>query len=268
MDSSSTPFLAAVSTMGEPDSGYKDSELDMYPTKRAQPNSQRCSLLIFHGVVYMFAIGGLATLLLQLVHFSLLSRDPPPSSPTPDVYRPSTLPTGLSICDCGSSVQEALSLGCIYDTLATAWLPPACRDDALTAQFDRAGPGEDGAWSYFADEAGAIPLTIADVAALGGTENNTFWASRTWHMTHCIFYWQKYWRMRRTGAVMEERFDSLAHVKHCGELLLNPHPPKTDKLLEVPVMMNSSMAAHVAAGMKTSEGQPHRHDNGDHEHSR
>ncbi|KAK0742698.1 hypothetical protein B0T18DRAFT_467200 [Schizothecium vesticola] len=249
MDSSSTPFLTADSSLDELASPiYEDSELDLAPTKKTRPSSQRCCILtVFRAITYLFAVWGLIALFLPFTRHSFLFSNSPPLTPAaPDVYRPSTLPAGLSICDCGSSVQEALSLGCIYDTLATAWLPLACRDDALTAEFDRAGPGPDGAWAYFADEEGTIPLTISDVAALGGTKNSTFWASRQWHIVHCLFYWQKYWRMKNTGAVMEERFDNLAHIKHCGKLILNPHPPKKEKLVEVPVMMNSSMAAHAA----------------------
>ncbi|KAK0714688.1 hypothetical protein B0H67DRAFT_578809 [Lasiosphaeris hirsuta] len=254
MDSSSTPFLTANNSMDEPgDSRYEDAEPDPAP-KRGRPSSQRRHLsTTFHAISYLLAIWGFAALLLQLTHHSLLASSLPLTRPAPDVYRPSTLPAGLNICDCGSSIQEALSLGCVYDMLATAWLPLSCRDDALTAEFDRAGPGPDGAWSYFADEEGAIPLTISEVAALGGTGNNTFWASRQWHVVHCLFYWQKLWRMRNTGAIMEERFDNMAHIRHCGTLILNPHPPARDRLVEVPVMMNSSMAAHVAAG-KTREG--------------
>ncbi|KAK3358105.1 hypothetical protein B0T25DRAFT_605555 [Lasiosphaeria hispida] len=264
MDSSSTPFLTANNSMDEPaDSRYEDSEPDLAPSKRVRTSSpRRCLPTAFRAISYLFAIWGFASLLAQLTHHSVLLSNPPLTPPAPDVYRPSTLPAGLNMCDCGSSVQEALSLGCIYDTLATAWLPPPCRDDALAAEFDRAGPGPDGAWSYFADQEGTMPLTISDVAALGGTKNNTFWASRTWHVAHCLFYWQKYWRMRNTGAVMEERFDNVAHIRHCGSLILNPHPPARERLVEVPVMMNSSMAAHVAAG-KTGEGD---HAGGDHGH--
>ncbi|KAK0663416.1 hypothetical protein QBC41DRAFT_284629 [Cercophora samala] len=161
--------------------------------------------------------------------------------PKGDVYHPETLSPGLTLCDCGSSIDEALSLGCVYDTLATAWMPPHCRDPDLTAEFDLHGLNPDGSWPYFADKEGTVPLSISDVAALGGTQR-TFWATRRWHLVHCLFYWQKYWRMRHTGAVMEERYDRLDHVRHCMRLLLNPAPDHSF-LIEVPVTMNSSIYA-------------------------
>jgi hypothetical protein len=159
-----------------------------------------------------------------------------------DGYHPETplLPL-LNLCDCGNSIREAISRKCTYDTLATAWLPPYCRDDEFTSEFDKAGPGPDGAWAYFADEEGKLPLNRSEVAALGDI-GGSFWASRDWHIVHCLFYWLKYHRMRHTKIIMEERFDSLHHVKHCGRLIRNPMPDHIF-LIEVPVTMNSSKDA-------------------------
>ncbi|KAK0648018.1 hypothetical protein B0T16DRAFT_314224, partial [Cercophora newfieldiana] len=185
----------------------------------------------FHLTAYLLAIWGLASTFLLLRPFSSHS---PTLDPTHDVYRPWTLPPLLNHCYCGTSVPEALSLNCTYDTLATAWLPAYCRDPDLTAEFDQSGPGANGSWPYFADENGTIPIPVSKLGF-----QKTFWASRQWHITHCIFYWMKYTRMRTTGVVMEERFDAMIHVRHCAGMLL-----KTGKdsgaLIEVPVMMNSS----------------------------
>ncbi|OAA33930.1 hypothetical protein NOR_08747 [Metarhizium rileyi] len=131
----------------------------------------------------------------------------------PDPYHPETLQPGKSICDCGKTIKEALERNCVYDALATAWLPPYCRDDELSAKFDRSGPGSNGEWSYFADEAGTVRLDRNQIGLLGET-GGKFWTSRNWHIAHCMFYWQKYYRMRETGAIMEERFDNLIHIKH------------------------------------------------------
>ena len=62
-------------------------------------------------------------------------------------------------------------------------------------------------------------------------------------MAHCLFYYQKYWRMRYTNVVMEERYDSYAHVVHCTKLVLNSKNGVDDEsiLLEVPVVMNSGV---------------------------
>ena len=155
----------------------------------------------------------------------------------PDVYRPSTLEPSRNLCDCGSNIQEALSKKCIYDSLAAAWLPEYCRDDELTREFDHSGPGVDGAWPYYADANGTIPITKSQVAALGDGER-TFWSSRDFHVAHCVFYWEKYVRMRDTGVVMERRFDRVFHTKHCRRLVLQ-RMPNHNLLIKIPVVMNS-----------------------------
>jgi hypothetical protein len=161
-----------------------------------------------------------------------------PSPQIQDVYRASTLPENLNHCDCGPDLETAEARGCIYDSLATAWLPPHCRDDELTAKFDCAGPGVDGAWPYFADPNGTVPINKHQISLLGFT-NGTFWSSRDWHIAHCVFYWKKTVRMRDTGAVMEERVDQLMHVHHCGRLIMKPRPEGL-VLLEVDVRTNSA----------------------------
>lgn len=186
-------------------------------------------------VVYFLAAWGFVSICLEATQHILTES---PLTVKPDPYHPETLASNLNICDCGSTITEALSRGCIYDTMATAWLPPYCRDEELTAEFDRAGPGPGGTWAYFADANGTIALNKTQIGELGET-GGTFWASRKWHIAHCVFYWQKYWWIRRTGRVMERWFDTLAHVRHCSWLILNPTPDH-HFLLEVPVTMNSS----------------------------
>ncbi|RDA88375.1 hypothetical protein CP532_5556, partial [Ophiocordyceps camponoti-leonardi (nom. inval.)] len=191
-----------------------------------------------HVVVLALASWGLFSLCLAVAQ-RITARQWLFSSPLPDPYHPETLEPGRNTCHCGNTIKEALSRGCVYDTMATAWLPPYCRDAKLTAEFDKSGPGPNGQWSYFADEAGTQPLTTTQMASLGET-GGSFWASRDWHIVHCLFYWQKYVRMRETGVVMEERFDSIHHVRHCSRLIRNPVPDHFF-LIEVPVRMNSSM---------------------------
>jgi len=72
-------------------------------------------------------------------------------------------------------------------------------------------------------------------------------AERRWHIAHCMFYWQKYLRMRTTGAVMEERFDNVAHIKHCTKLVLNPVPDHR-VFIEVPIVMNGSIESERGKG--------------------
>ncbi|GLB09939.1 hypothetical protein AtubIFM57258_005871 [Aspergillus tubingensis] len=233
MESPSTPFLTKEEEPKSPTEegySYQEHTLNSKPTPW---HRQPICLTTFHVLIYLLATWGF----LSLISFIIL---PFPSLKTtiPDVYRPETLPPDLPICDCGSTIKEALHRNCTYDSLATAWLPPHCRDAELTARFDRSGPGPNGEWSYYLDEYGTVPITNDEIAQLAET-GGSFWSTREWHIAHCVFYWQKYRRMGKTGVVMEERFGSLSHVEHCSRLIMSPVPDYFF-LLSVPVVLNSS----------------------------
>ncbi|KAK4445116.1 hypothetical protein QBC34DRAFT_267521, partial [Podospora aff. communis PSN243] len=156
-----------------------------------------------------------------------------------DPYRPWTLPSSLSPnCTCPPHLPTALSQNCTYDALAAAWLPPHCRDEALTSEFTRSGPGVNGSWAYYADANGTVVTTVEEIAAMG--EKGKFWVDRDWHLAHCVFYWEKYMRLRMTGKVLEERFDNVPHVRHCGRLL-RKGKPEGRVLVEVDVVMDSRL---------------------------
>lgn len=118
-------------------------------------------------------------------------------------------------CDCGDTIGEAEAMGCRYDPLSVSWLPPQCRDDELTAEFNQAGPG--GEWPYWADREMTQPLTIEQLGELAAKpiQDAQFWTTFGWHVNHCSFYWRKEWRMRARGLEVEHRYDRESHIKHC-----------------------------------------------------
>ncbi|KAG9240415.1 hypothetical protein BJ878DRAFT_430339 [Calycina marina] len=72
-------------------------------------------------------------------------------------------------CNCGESVAEAKTMGCKYDSIMAAWLPPYCRDDDLTAEFEHAGFGLNGEWDYFSDIDKTRKMTLEEVSMLADT---------------------------------------------------------------------------------------------------
>ncbi|PZD26022.1 hypothetical protein A1F97_10954, partial [Pyrenophora tritici-repentis] len=122
-------------------------------------------------------------------------------------------------CYCGRSVAEATAMGCQYDLLASAWLPDWCRDKELSAEFDQAGPGPGGAWDYFADSNGTIPIVPSEVGLIADT-NKFYHTTNEWHIVHCVYYWRKQYRSRLIGTVVEARYDNEGHIKHCGKTFL------------------------------------------------
>lgn len=132
--------------------------------------------------------------------------------------RPNPLP-----CDCGDSVAEAKAMGCIYDDMAPAWLPPHCTDPELKAEWDKAGDGPNGRWQYWADANHTRELSMEEVSLLADTPGEYFYTTPRWHLMHCFYYWRKQHRASFTGVTIEGRYKSERHVKHCGDMFL--HPP-------------------------------------------
>ncbi|PFH62853.1 hypothetical protein XA68_11634 [Ophiocordyceps unilateralis] len=242
MASSNVPFLTHDD---DDDDDKAESDLELTEEELGATRKRRCHRRKWrrlhttgHVIILLLASWGFVSLCLAIAQ-RITAQSWLFTFSAPDPYHPETLEPGRNTCHCGNTIKEALERGCVYDTMATAWLPPYCRDEELTAEFDRSGPGPGGQWSYFADKAGNVPLDRTEMARLGETKGS-FWASRDWHIVHCLFYWQKFVRIRNTGVVMEERFDNLDHVKHCSRLIRNPVPDHFF-LIEVPVRMNSSM---------------------------
>jgi hypothetical protein len=81
-------------------------------------------------------------------------------------------------CSCGKTVEEALAMGCKFDSHALAWLPEHCRDDELTAEFEKLGPLPDGSWELFATPDRTQPLNFSDISMKPGTK---FYMTMEWH---------------------------------------------------------------------------------------
>ncbi|KAL9635102.1 MAG: hypothetical protein Q9164_003673 [Protoblastenia rupestris] len=111
---------------------------------------------------------------------------------------------------CGDSVEEAQQLGCTWDSLAAAWLPPACIDQELTDEF-RAQHN----WTYFADKKGNEPLMEEELKYRIG-KNATYFTSLRYHRTHCNFQWRKMHRAWERGTWIESALARYHHTKHCG----------------------------------------------------
>jgi hypothetical protein len=121
-------------------------------------------------------------------------------------------------CNCGHSIEEAKRLGCEYDPIAVAWLPPHCRDDALSEEFASLAD-----WKYTEIHNKSRTMDGASVAGL--SKGSFFSTSLHWHLTHCAYVWMKQQRARHGGVVqLEKRFDNEEHVRHCLEVFLDRKP--------------------------------------------
>ncbi|KAI0468038.1 hypothetical protein F4859DRAFT_492444 [Xylaria cf. heliscus] len=121
-------------------------------------------------------------------------------------------------CNCGKSIAEAREMGCEFDEMSPAWLPPHCIDRDLLERFQKSGDGPDGRWQYWADINHTRKMTPEEVGALADTPGSIFFTTFKWHTTHCFFYLWKIQRSRHTGGMIEARYDNDRHTKHCGEM--------------------------------------------------
>lgn len=131
--------------------------------------------------------------------------------------------SGRISCACGHSIVEAKSMGCKFDSLASAWLQPACIDEELTYEFDHAGPGPNGEWYYYTNMDQTDTFTLDEVANLAES-GISYWNTQAWHLAHCTFNWRKAVRSRFTGVQVEARSDTEEHVFHCEAMMKSIGP--------------------------------------------
>ncbi|KAI1370366.1 hypothetical protein F4677DRAFT_364717 [Hypoxylon crocopeplum] len=128
----------------------------------------------------------------------------------------------LPPCYCGPTVTDAISKGCKFDSLATSWLPAHCRDDQLTALFEKAGPGPNGEWMYHESNSSSSRLFTIDEMALmadrADPKERDVWVTVDWHNSHCFYTLVKQARgktkMEYTGFPSAQ-----AHAEHCAVVM-------------------------------------------------
>jgi hypothetical protein len=147
----------------------------------------------------------------------------------------------VSSCYCGQSVAEARSRGCVYDGLSITWLPPECFDKELTDEFNRAGPGPNGAWPYSMDKEGTMPMTLEETSLMADSGEG-FWTSRGWHLSHCNYSWRKMYRAQKTGIAIERQKNDVHHIIHCG--MLNDEKLHNVSLAAMTTNLRNSIAVH------------------------
>jgi hypothetical protein len=126
---------------------------------------------------------------------------------------------------CGNSSAEALSLGCTWDQLTWAWLPPNCPHYA-NDEFVQAGN-----WKFYTDPLGKQEAVGA--AWTEGLDNKVaLWGQRGEHLTHCIYMFLSLGQIIRDGTSYHQKLTSYEHVDLCSEILLEAlrQDPNWDKV--------------------------------------
>ena len=125
--------------------------------------------------------------------------------------RPYKLGVG-SASSCGNSSTEALAAGCEFDIMSFTWSRPACFDRDLMNDFLVLQN-----WTWWFDDAGELPLNLADVEA---GQHQQLFVTWEYHLVHCTYMWKKMHRAISAGRPVDSYIGSINHTNHCEMMLL------------------------------------------------
>ena len=104
--------------------GAKGATEGFYYTSRTASSHRRFSLLVF---------GALITIFLVLLPIGIHVQDWSTAAPLLSAV---STPQEISLTSpCGTSTEQAVSLGCVFDVPTFAWIPPRCYDEELVSSF-------------------------------------------------------------------------------------------------------------------------------------
>ncbi|KAK2040787.1 hypothetical protein LZ31DRAFT_473761 [Colletotrichum somersetense] len=151
---------------------------------------------------------------------------------------------------CGTSQEEAQSLGCAFDVYVNEWLPPSCYDrevaDLSESNSSDLYPIAAGrtAFPVFSDSTMDEPSLVQDVmlAAFDNVENgyrNHFFLEWEYHRTHCLHLWrlassaiQRVQQGERKVGLYYKAADP-KHVWHCNKLIAEADNRNPDKITDL-----------------------------------
>lgn len=215
MDNVSEPFLhPKIAT-----SGGKRTVKWLLPQRQAADRFLR-STIVSHLAVFIATTLVWGDVFLLSLHFAPSSRiiyqyetsssssGHPQQSPKP-VHSHKALANEIDYLTCGTSVAEAKSRGCIYDTLDNAWIPGQCRDDFSIMEYEL-----DGSWFPYADENRTQPLNKDELG------DRDFYYTSLWdHIVHCAALWRRQFRAWTEGWTYLD--DDPVHTIHCSKYLVD-----------------------------------------------
>ncbi|KAB5572420.1 hypothetical protein GE09DRAFT_1216984 [Coniochaeta sp. 2T2.1] len=134
-----------------------------------------------------------------------------------------TLKTDLvpgGVTHCGNSSTTAIARGCKFDIISFSWLPPACYDADLVAEFEQYRN-----WTWYEDVQGKRPVPKSEVVRGERESVHVYW---DYHLVHCTFMWKKMHRALARGGWVDSLIADYEHTRHCGDMFFMPGIPEGD----------------------------------------
>ncbi|KIV79957.1 hypothetical protein PV11_07496 [Exophiala sideris] len=115
--------------------------------------------------------------------------------------------TDDEIQSCGYNAEEARAKGCVFDVMMQLWTPADCYDQVLSDRFLA-----EGNWTWYADSGGEKTWTLEEMRK---GEHDAVYVAQEYHVTHCIYAWEKLVRAMRNQEPLITELISYDHVIHC-----------------------------------------------------
>lgn len=116
-------------------------------------------------------------------------------------------PAEAEIQNCGTTPDQARANGCIFDVMMQLWTPAACFDEVLSNRFLEVGN-----WTWYADPSASHIYTLEEMRK---GEHDAVYVAQDYHVTHCIYAWEKLVRAMRNQDPLITELISYDHVIHC-----------------------------------------------------
>lgn len=197
-------YLSLPATTAMSYTRLRKEEHDGFDTERSQPHTKPPSKTSKTTIISLLAITiSLTTCIFVFVNN--IQQHPSVESPSPPQMN----------YQCGTSAAEAKARGCRFDIMSFSWLPPVCDDKEVTEMFLEAGN-----WTWSRDPQGKHVISQEDV---GTGDFEYLFTNYRYHLTHCVYIWQKFHRALFTGDL--SRIDGysagIGHTEHCSKMLLD-----------------------------------------------
>ncbi|KAF2435110.1 hypothetical protein EJ08DRAFT_626413 [Tothia fuscella] len=212
---------------------YTDNPEVDEPNPRFQQKDTRRSRLLSHTLVFVGT--SLLWILVQLTIYSSHHTTSPTVPPQPNIINTTlsyhhNITTNAHLLTCGTTVSEALSLGCKYDVLVNNFIPLPCFDQDFIDEYL-----DDNSWGAYADEEMTVRLTTPEEIS----QREYYWTSTRDHINHCGVMWKKqfYVLFEERGAV-DTVIANPKHTDHCAQYLMDV----TEKYWSTPTKVDRGFA--------------------------
>jgi hypothetical protein len=177
------------------------------PDARYAPARGRGAVFLTH-----FAVFALTSLLWLTAHSFLTSASSYRASSSGVAGHRHNVTSHAKLITCGTSIEEAQSIGCKYDVLLNTWVPPQCADNEFVNEYL-----DDGSWDAFADRNMTQKLTPEEMS-----RTKYYYTSVRDHINHCAVMWKKqFWSLYEERQALDTIIASPGHTDHCAQYLID-----------------------------------------------